>query len=482
MRVLMLASEMAPLAKTGGLGDVIAALPSALHGLGIEVTVLLPGYRQALRAGRAEPTGIRLAAPISGHAVEAELYRVAGPEGADVYLLRADPYFDRDALYGSASGDYADNAERFAFFGRAALAAVDRLGDFDVLHCHDWQTALAPVFLHADAARYPHLQRLRTALTIHNLGYQGIFWALDWHLLQLDWKYFSSAALEFHGQINYLKGGLVFADAITTVSPRYAQEICTPELGWGLDGVLQSRRHALVGILNGVDYRVWSPEADPRLAASYSRGNPSGKHLCKLALQRQLGLAEEPALPLLGVVSRLAAQKGVDLILEAAPALLAEPVQLAVLGSGEAAYESGLADLARRHPRQCAAHIGFDDGLAHRIEAGADIFLMPSRYEPCGLNQIYSLRYGTAPVVRATGGLDDTVGEFDEATGSGTGFKFGPYTGGALLSAVRRALEIYRRPASWARLVDNGMAADFSWERSARRYAELYRRLAPAAA
>ena len=482
MRVVMAASEAVPYAKTGGLADVVGALPRALQRLGIEVVVVMPKYRSITpERFPLRRTDWVLQVPVSSQTVTAGVLQSELDDQVPVYLVEADQYFARaglSGLYGTPDGDYVDNAERFAFFGRAIPALLPHLGTPDILHCHDWQTALAPVFLRTDAARYPGLERLRTVLTIHNLGYQGLFWHFDWHLLNLDWRYFNSDWLEFFGKINYLKGGIVCADAITTVSPTYAQEIQTKEFGHGLDGVLVARRQALTGILNGVDYEDWSPEHDAHIAARYSADDRAGKATCKADLQAVMGLPVDQKVPLIGIVSRLADQKGFDLLAAIMPQLLRKRLQLVVLGSGDALYQDLFLELQRRFKKRLAVRIAFDNTLAHKIEAGSDMFLMPSRYEPCGLNQMYSLRYGTIPVVRATGGLQDSVVEFDADRGAGTGFKFVEYTNEALLACVDRALRVFRAEKSWSTLVRNAMHADFSWDRSAAAYADLYRRLA----
>jgi len=480
MHVVMASSEVVPYAKTGGLADVVGALPRALRRLGLEVSIVMPAYRSITRERFGiRPTGWTLAVPVSHQTITAGVVR-GDLDGVPVYFIEADRYFARAGLYGTADGDYLDNAERFAFFGRAVLALMPRLGTPDVLHCHDWQTALAPVFLHADARRYPELASLRTVLTVHNLGYQGLFWHFDWHLLNLDWRYFTPDWLEFYGKINYLKGGLVCADALTTVSPTYAAEIQNPEFGCGLEGVLVARRAVLTGILNGVDYDEWSPEHDQYIAARYTVEDPAGKAACKADLQAAFQLPQEPTTPLIGIVSRLADQKGFDLIAEVAPQLLRKRLQVVVLGSGDATYQELLTGLAQRFKAHLAIRVAFDNALAHKIEAGSDMFLMPSRYEPCGLNQIYSLRYGTIPVVRATGGLQDSIVDVDEHAGHGTGFKFAAYTGSALLGCVDRALATYRRPQMWKALMQNAMRQDFSWDRSAETYTALYRQLSTA--
>jgi starch synthase len=482
MRVVMGASEAVPYAKTGGLADVVGALPAALHRLGVDVAVVIPAYASISRERfPLQGTGWRLEVPVSTRTVPAAVLRSQTADGVPVYLIKADQYFARAGLYGTADGDYLDNAERFVFFARAILALLPHLGAPDVLHCHDWQTALAPAFLRTDAARYPDLQQVRTVLTVHNLGYQGLFWHFDWHLLNIDWIYFTQDYLEFYDKINFLKGGLVCADAITTVSPTYAKEIQTAEFGHGLEGVLVARRQALTGILNGVDCREWSPEHDSFIVGSYSADDLAGKAACKADLQAAVGLPAEATVPVIGIVSRLADQKGFDLLAAVAARLLHKRLQVIVLGSGDASYQELFQGLAKRFKKRLAVRIAFDNALAHKIEAGSDMFLMPSRYEPCGLNQIYSLRYGTIPIVRATGGLEDTIIDFDPSTGEGTGFKFVEYAPDALLACIERALQAYRQPAVWQRLTRTAMRADFSWDRSAQAYLDLYRKITRAA-
>lgn len=485
MRVCMLASEAFPYAKTGGLADVLAALPEALSALGVEVTVILPGYRSALRAAGALERVGRIRAPVSSHLAPANVLRATAAP-VSTLLLDAPHYFDRDGLYGDGGGDYPDNAERFAFFCRAALEWLRGLGTPpDILHCHDWHAALAPAMLRATAALYPELRRVRLVQTVHNLAYQGVFPASAWHVLNLDIRYFSSDWLEFHGAISFLKGGLTFADLLTTVSPRYAREIQTPAFGEGLDGVLRARAGRLHGILNGIDYRGWSPAVDPVLPARYDVGDLDGKAVCKADLQAALGLRVDPEAPLLAMVSRLAWQKGIDVALDAlAPVLEQSAVQLVALGNGEPELERRLVDLADRIRDRVAVRTGMDEALAHRIVAGADLFLMPSRYEPCGLSQLYSLRYGTVPLVHATGGLVDTVIDIDSRPGEGTGFTFSPCTPDALRATLDRALAARRDVGVWRRLQERGMRQDFSWARSARTYRTEYGALlaAPVAA
>ena len=478
MHVVHVASEVAPYAKTGGLGDVLAALPATLARGGTDVTVVIPGHRAAHRTAAGLRRVASVGAPVSTRTEPATVLAV---EGAPVptMLIDAPRYFDRPGLYGEDGQDYPDSAERFVVFCRAALEWLRTwTRPPDVVHVHDWQAALIPAFLVAGRDLYPELQGTPTVMTVHNLAYQGRFSAADWHLLNLDRRLFQPEALEFYGSINMLKAGLVFADAISTVSPRYAKEICTAAMGEGLDGVLRSRGPALHGILNGVDYTVWDPATDAALAAPYDRTNRAGKARCKAALAAELGLDVAPDVPIIAMVSRLAHQKGVDLVIDVAPSLLdAGVMHLVVLGSGDPQLEAQLLGLARRYPRRMAVRVGFDDGLAHRIEAGADAFLMPSRFEPCGLSQLYSLRYGAVPIVHATGGLFDTVLDYDPALGTGTGFVFSPFGRDAFLRTIQRALQVWRTPERWRGIISRGMAADFSWDLAAASYRQLYEEL-----
>jgi starch synthase len=473
IRVAMISPEIAPFARTGGLGEVVGALARTLHELGVELALVLPAYRSALAAGSLEEGEIGLEVSLGGERQSASALRARLDGAIPVYLIRADRYFDRDQLYGTAEGDYPDNAERFVFFCRAALELLQR-DPPQLLHCHDWQSALACAFLKAEPERYPALAGAKTVLTVHNLGYQGLFDAAAWPLLELDRSFFSMRFFEFYGRINFLKAGLVFADHITTVSPTYAAEIQTPEHGCGLDGVLRERSASLTGILNGIDERAWNPATDPHLPANYDARRLAGKKTCKAALQNELGLEPDPAVALFGLVARLVAQKGFDLLDEAFDELLEKPLQLVLLGAGDRRYETRFRERVARYPGRAAFRVGFDDPLAHRIEAGADLFLMPSRYEPCGLNQMFSMKYGTIPLAHATGGLKDTVEECDAAARRGNGFLFAPYTPEAFLSCVERALGVFRRRRDWTALMRRAMAADHSWKRRARAYEDLY--------
>ncbi|HKA31625.1 MAG TPA: glycogen synthase GlgA, partial [Candidatus Binatia bacterium] len=438
-----------------------------------ETAVALPAYRSVLDKFPVEATGLEVAVALDRRRVAGTVLKANVDGAAPVYLIRNDDYFSRPGLYGTPQGDYPDNAERFAFFGKAALELAAATGPWDVLHCHDWQSSLVPVLSRLGAAR----PAAKTILTIHNLAHQGLFPYSEWPLLGLDPSYFTPKYLEFYGKINFLKGGILFADALATVSRKYAEEILTPEYGCGLEGVLRERQRDLHGVLNGVDYGEWSPESDEFVKKNYGPGNMAGKAECKQDLQQFYNLPQRRSTPLLGIVSRLADQKGIDLLLEIVVQLLGMDLQMVVLGAGDQKYQELISALPSAHPRKIGVTIGFDNALAHKIEAGADIFLMPSRYEPCGLNQIYSLKYGTVPVVRATGGLDDTIEDFDPLSGKGNGFKFADYSGEAFLSAIKRALAVYINKKAWSQVVANGMAANFSWERAATDYLQLYRQM-----
>ena len=472
MRILFVASEGLPVSKTGGLADVVEALPKALLAQGHDVAVVLPRYRNTavknvVIKSLTVPMGTALRFPAIADG--------ARPGGVQYFFVDDSEYFDRDQLYGASGLDYPDNAERFAEFARAAIELAKQLWLPDVIHCHDWQSALVPVLLRTAYGADRQLSAIPVIFTIHNMGYHGLFPREVLARIGLPDSLFRIDGLEFFGHVNYLKGGLLFGDYLTTVSRKYAQEIQTSEYGHGLDGVVRTRADHLVGILNGVDYSVWDPEVDSLIAARYSSQDLTGKRDCKRDLLAEFHLPEENlGRPLLGIVSRFADQKGFDLLAQLADALLEEDLGIVALGAGEAKHERMFRELARQFPERLSVKIAYDNALAHKIEAGADIFLMPSRYEPCGLNQIYSLRYGTVPLVRATGGLDDTIEPFDRATGLGTGFKFSEYTGQALLGALQEALAAFADKAAWRRLQTNGMAKDFSWNASALEYGRLY--------
>jgi starch synthase len=483
VNILVATSEAVPFAKTGGLADVCGALPVDLARLGHQVAVILPAYRQTHYCGQPiERMGIDFIVPIGSKTVVGHLLRSTMPGGnVPVYLVEQDQYFDRDELYSVDGKDYIDNCERFVFFSRAVLEAI-RLLDLpvDVLHANDWQTGLTPAYLKIEYRNVPRYQRIASLLTVHNLSYQGQFWHWDMLLTGLDWKYFNWRQMEFHGNLNLLKTGMVFADSISTVSPRYAMEIQSSPLGCGLEGVLQYRRNVLSGILNGIDPQEWNPASDPHLAANYGAETVNQvKPLCKAALQKELGLPQERTAPLAGFVGRLIEQKGIDLVVEVMQRWVqTSDVQWAILGTGQPKYHKLLGTLAERFPKKVALRLEFSNPLAHRIEAGADLFLMPSRFEPCGLNQLYSLRYGTVPLVRATGGLADTITGYDALmpSAAANGFVFQEYSSLALGECLRQACDAFRRPDVWRKLVAAGMGQDWSWTRSAKQYVELYRK------
>jgi starch synthase len=476
MHIAFAASECVPFSKTGGLADVVGALPRALAALGHQVSVYTPRYRQTKLTD--PQTVVRsITVPFD------DKYRfcsvvTAGPStGVKFYFVDYPPYFDRDALYGNPAGDYPDNAERFALFSRAVLEASKVLGVPHVFHCHDWQSALVPVMLRTLYAEDPAFRDVATVFTIHNMGYQGLFPPDTLPLLMLPWDLLTISKMEFFGQVNFLKGALVFSDYVTTVSKKYSQEIQTTEYGFGLEGVLRDRAATVTGILNGIDYDEWNPQTDKFIAAKYSPQDLTGKLTCKQDLLQAFGIPNVDAkVPVIGIVSRFAAQKGFDLIAQVMDRLAREEMIMVVLGSGDKLYEEMFQRLNKQFPNKIAAKVAFDNAIAHKIEAGADMFLMPSRYEPCGLNQIYSLKYGTVPIVRATGGLDDTIEPWDARSGKGTGFKFSDYNGEALLLCIKQALRAYQDPSSWQTLMRNGMTRDFSWGASAREYGKVYDR------
>jgi starch synthase len=464
----MVSSEAAPLARTGGLSDVVGSLPSALQAQGEDVAVVIPRY------GKIDLKGLRrvhdhLPVHLGPARYDTSVYQASAD--FPFYLVDCPPLFDRPGFYGEAGIDYPDNHIRFAVFAKAAIGVARYRFATDIFHCHDWQAGLVPAYLRTIFASDPTFAGCRTLFTIHNLGYQGLFPKTILPEIGLDGSVSRPEGMEFFGKISYIKGGIAFADALSTVSPTYAREIQTPEFGFGLDGALRARAHVLTGILNGVDYKEWSPEKDPYTAAHYSVDDLTGKQTCKEYLLREFSLPEEAShRPLIGIVSRLTRQKGADLLEEAASEIIAQDMYLVVLGSGDTEYEDFFRRLAQENPTRIAVRIGFDNALAHRIEAGADMFLMPSHYEPCGLNQMYSLRYGTVPVVRATGGLNDTIEEE-------TGFKFVEYSGEALGGALRAAAGAYSNSKVWRQMVRRGMQKDYSWGASARAYSALYQRL-----
>jgi starch synthase len=485
MNVVFVASEAVPFAKTGGLADVAGALPRAVEALGYSATLFLPCHKSAGTSGRElADTGVRVKIPVGAKLVDASIYSSALPRSTvKVYLIDQPRYFDRDGLYGSDGSDYPDNCERFVFFNRAVLETVRALGlRPDVIHCNDWQTGLIPVYLKTLYGRVPELASTGSLFTIHNLAYLGLFPHWDMVLTGLEWRLFNWRQLEFHGRLCFMKAGLVFADTLSTVSPTYAQEIQTPRFGSGLDGLLRLRQQHLRGIVNGIDTEVWRPEREACLPARYDATTVAeGKARCKAWLQRRAGLAERPEVPLFAQIGRLDPQKGWDLLAQLAEPLLERDVQLVVLGEGQLVYHALIEDLAARHPGKFWAYLGFHEELAHQIYAGADIFLMPSLFEPCGLSQLYSLAHGTVPIVRSTGGLADTVVDTTSATladGTANGFVFSEPSELAIRQTIERTLALWPDRSTWLRLARTGMRADWSWDRSAREYVQLYAEIA----
>jgi starch synthase len=496
LQILLASSEVAGFAKTGGLADVAGTLPRALARRGHRVAVVMP-YHRAVRYGKREvmPTPHVLNVPIGNRVLACRVFRATLPKSdVPIFFVDAPDYFDRDdpstgrGLYqqtmpGGYKADYPDNAERFTFFSRAVMEIIPAIGFVpDVIHANDWQTGLIPVYVSEMLRVWPEYARVRSVFTIHNIAYQGMFNRGVMEITGLPGYLFNHAQLEYHGHLNYLKSGVVFADAVNTVSPTYAREIQTAEYGCGLEGLLGQNRHKLSGIVNGVDYGEWDPAGDPHIPARYDTETVfENKPLNKVELQKQYRLPVDPSKPVLGLVARLVSQKGLDLVMSAAPGFLDLGCQLVFLGDGDREYHDQLQSFHEKHPDQVGIYLGFNEQLAHLVEAGSDLFLMPSRYEPSGLNQLYSLRYGTPPVVRATGGLADTIVNANEENirnGTGTGFSFNDYTAHALYETVKWALTLYRtRPDDFRSVVRTAMKQDWSWDRSAADYEALYRKV-----
>jgi starch synthase len=478
LKIMLASSEVVPFAKTGGLADVSASLPAAMASLGHQVRIVMPMYRSVMEgAFEIKELEESLEVPFIGRILKIKIFYSEIAPNLLIYFIKRDEFFDRTMLYGTSEGDYLDNPERFIFFSRGTIDLCNLIGFHpDVFHCNDWQTSLVPVYLKSLYKNDSFFRKARTVFTIHNLAYQGVFPKEYMSISALPSELFSIKGLEFYEKMNFMKGGIAFSDVITTVSEKYAQEIQTPEYGYGLDGVLRDRSGDIYGVLNGVDYTEWNPESDPYIDANYSAKDLSGREKCKAELMRIFKLKGSEEFPIIGMTTRLADQKGCDILADAMDELMKMELFLVLLGQGDKKYEKQFAELGKRHKGRIGVKIAFDNVLAHKIEAGSDMFLMPSRYEPCGLNQMYSLKYGTIPIVRATGGLDDTVREFDPDTEKGNGFKFKEYSSKALIEAARKALAIYQNTESWLRLMKNAMKEDFSWKKSALKYEEIYNR------
>ena len=487
LNILFVSSEVEPFAKTGGLADVSGALPQAIKQLGHEIRIIMPKYRSVDERKlhlhevlRLKEIDIPIGQEIERASVKSCILANTGAK-IQVYFLANDPLYNRSGLYANSENhkDYADNDKRFIFFCRGVLETLKRLGwRPDIIHCNDWQTGLIPAYLKTLYQSDAFFQKVRTIFTIHNMAYQGSFPRSSFLKTRLPEELFAPEGVEFYGNFNFLKAGLVYADIITTVSEKYAQEIqSSDEYGCGMSGILQKRTSDVYGILNGIDQSVWNPETDSLIPQKYDARNLDGKTANKIELLRRFNLENREGIPVIGCISRLAEQKGFDLIGQIADDLLKLDIQFVLLGTGEKKYHDLFEALQKRFPQKFGAYLGFSNELAHLIEAGSDMFLMPSRYEPCGLNQMYSLRYGTIPIVRATGGLDDTIEDYDPESGNGSGFKFSDYDAKELLRTIERSLTVYANKPAWQRMIKQAMQKDFSWESSARKYIALYKNL-----
>jgi starch synthase len=476
LKILLASSEVYPYSKTGGLADMVGALAKTLARIGHHVGVVTPlysGIREKIP--NLKPITMPLDFPLGTHRVHGDLWQHEAAERLTIYFLDQPDFYQRATLYQRYGVDYPDNAERFIFFSKA-IAHLAFHADWkpDVVHLHDWQPSPAALLIHHQKKLPGWSPGPKVCTTIHNLAYQGVFPAGHYALMNLPWDYFNPHGVEFYGQMNSLKAGIAYADAITTVSPRYSREITGEQLGAGLDGLLRHRRNVLSGILNGVDYEEWNTKHNPHLKNPYSASDLSGKAADKAELQTELGLRVDPNVPLFGSIGRLVEQKGVDILIGALEEMLQADLQVALLGTGAPFFQSACMDLARRHPEKMHAHVGFEEGLSHRIEAGSDFFLMPSRFEPCGLNQMYSLRYATIPIVHRTGGLDDSVVDIRDNAHRADGIKFDEYSSPALVKAMQKGLALYREPHLLAHFRKNAVAADFSWDRTAAEYVKVY--------
>ncbi len=479
MRILFVTPEAVPFAKTGGLADVAGALPKSLRALGCEIKLIMPYYRMVKDSGLPHQSlAEEIEVPLGYEKLKADIYQGRLNQDIPVYFIGREEFFDRSHLYGTARGDYFDNAERFIFFSKAVLLLCQHFAfSPDIIHHHEWQTGLLPSYLKSVYQNDPLFSRTATVFTVHNIAYQGLFKKEKFWLTGLPAETYNPEGIEFWERINFMKAGIVYADAINTVSKKYSEEIQTAEYGYGLEGILRKRRDRLHGIVNGVDYEEWNPAHDPHLIVRYDLKNLAGKRECKKDLLKEFHLPSSlEKAPLLGMISRLADQKGFDLLREILDELFSLDIGFVLLGTGDQKYHDLFSQVAKRYSQKAGIRIAYDDRLAHKIEAGSDFFLMPSKYEPCGLNQIYSLKYGTIPIVRATGGLDDTITPYDPVTKKGNGFKFIRYEAKEFLNTIKESIGFYSQPEHWKQLLRNAMAADFSWKRSAEAYLQLYRK------
>lgn len=475
MKLLFAASEATPLARTSCVGDVVSALPRALGDLGVETALVIPRYKVIPSTYPLETIAQNIPVPIGDHHKTVDLY-LTESDGLKIYLVDQPDYYWRDGIYRFENGDYLDNAERFIFFSRAVIELIPFYRNVpSIIHCHDWQTGLTPLYLNRYKAIKTQYHEIQSLFTIHNMVCQGLFWRFDMHLTGLPWDYFSPEGIEFYGDLNLLKAGLLYSDAVNTVSPTYCREIQTPEYGCGLDGVLRSLNQKLHGILNGADYSYWSPADSAGIPARYSPEDPSGKNICKKELMAQAKLNADSGQPLICIISPLYSRKGVDLLETVIPDLVQQQCRIILQGIGDRNYVNAFSDMANALDGAFTFYHNLDPDISRQIIAGSDILLKPSRFEPCGLNQIYALRFGTIPVVHKTGGLDDTVvDETDGTAGDQTGFKFVGYSEASMMETIRRALSAYSVPDRWRALVRNAMRQDFSWRKSAANYIDLY--------
>ena len=480
LKVLIVSSEVAPFAKTGGLADVAGSLPLALKSSGCNVKVFTPFYRETKNGSfNIEVLGKDIKAELAENNFVFSLYK-SRREGVDFYFVEKSKFFDRDFLYGAPSGDYPDNALRFAFFANAVLSSAIKINfKPDIIHCNDWQTALIPFYLKYKLKNLRFFANTKTLFTVHNLAYQGLFTKETMPKVGVDYEFFTMHALEFYGNFSFIKSGLLYSDAISTVSNGYAREMLTKECGCGLEGLLSLRKNDIYGIVNGADYSEWNPGSDKFIKTNYDKKTLKNKRICKQDLLAHMKLSAREGAPLLGMISRLAHQKGIDIIADSMKDIVRLGCYLVILGRGDEKYHKLLTALSKKYPKNLAVKIAFDNPLAHKIEAGCDMFLMPSRYEPCGLNQMYSLKYGTIPVVRATGGLDDTVIDHTENSKNGNGFKFKEADPASFIRALKRAVSVYENKKTWQKLMLRAMGFDFSWKHSAKEYIKLYNKINP---
>ncbi|MBL7068292.1 MAG: glycogen synthase GlgA [Candidatus Omnitrophica bacterium] len=477
MNIIFVSSEVSPFAKTGGLGDVSEALPLALNKLKAHSSVIMPLYKLVRQNGFA-PNLIKSGIPvkIGLRDLSFDLSSLSY-KNINFYFIGNDALYDRDGLYGTPKGDHGDNAMRFAFFSKAVLESIPYIGKPDILHCNDWQTGLIPLYLRYIYKERKDFKKIKVLFAVHNMAYQGLFGKEAVEELKLPEGTFTQDGIEFYGKASFIKSGIVYSEAVSTVSEGYAREVLTAEFGCGLDGILRTRKESLYGILNGADYSTWNPETDKFIAGNFTKDDLRPKLECKKDLCGEFGLEFDEDRPIIGMITRLAEQKGVDLVVEGMDGLLDLGASFVILGTGDEKYNSLFKDFDRRYKGRAGAKVAFDNPLAHKIEAGCDMFLMPSRYEPCGLNQMYSLRYATIPIVRATGGLKDTIEDFDPHTKKGNGFKFKEASCDAMLKAIGRAVGVFRDKKTWRALQKNGLRCDFSWDASAKRYLELYKKI-----